>query len=268
MFTQWIEELHHNDAAIRLNAAQKLGDAKDERAVQPLIQKLEDTNAKVQYAVFAALVKLSASQAAPHMIELLYNNRNSKLWGLLKLGIGLRLRAGLLGLIASGDTPLANRLIQILDDQTLELEERAFFARMWGRTQDPRAVEVMIDTLQNHPEVMQGAAAEALGYLGDIRAIDTLIASLQTVDSDQIREVCAESLGRLGDEKAVDALIMALKDENEWVRRAAAVALGDLGHARAVEPLSNHLHDESQLVQDAVFDALKKLSTGSFNTIL
>ena len=62
-----------------------------------------------------------------------------------------------------------------------------------------------------------------------------------------VRLHAAEALGKIGDERAVEPLIEALNDEDRllcyrqpWitsasVRRGAAVALGRLGYERAVE---------------------------------
>ena len=51
------------------------------------------------------------------------------------------------------------------------------------------------------------------------------------------RRAAAEALGQLGDKRAVEPLIAALQDDVENVRQAAAEALGQLGDERAVEPL-------------------------------
>jgi hypothetical protein len=47
----------------------------------------------------------------------------------------------------------------------------------------------------------------------------------------------AEALGEIGDKRAVEPLIKALGYEDEYVRKSAAEALGKIGDARAVEPL-------------------------------
>ena len=51
-----------------------------------------------------------------------------------------------------------------------------------------------------------------------------------------VRFTAVEELGELGDARAVEALIRTLEDECDDVRSAAADALGKLGDARAVEP--------------------------------
>jgi HEAT repeat protein len=64
MIERMIEQLAHDDPAVRFEAAQKLGASKDTRAIEPLIGALPDENSKVQYAAFSGLVKLSDARAA------------------------------------------------------------------------------------------------------------------------------------------------------------------------------------------------------------
>jgi hypothetical protein len=52
-----------------------------------------------------------------------------------------------------------------------------------------------------------------------------------------LRVCAAEALGRLGDRRAVSALVRALDDEDDGVRSAAAEALGKIGDKRAIGPL-------------------------------
>jgi HEAT repeat protein len=265
MLDQLITELGHHDPAIRYEAAHKLGASNDRRAVDPLIRVLPDTNAKVQYAAFSGLIKLGASHAAEPMVSMLVSDWRSRVWELIKLNVGLRLRAGLLDLVQPGDVSIADQLVTALDSRTPDESQRAFLIRLLGRTGDPARVELLINALINETEAVQGAAAEALGWMGDRRAVAPLLVFLRD-ERDTLRETAAEALGRIGDASAVDPLMGALADANEWVRRAAAEALGNLGDRRAIEPLADRLQDEVVMVQDAAFEALQKLSYGKIDT--
>ncbi|RMF83541.1 MAG: NACHT domain-containing protein, partial [Nitrospirae bacterium] len=86
-------------------------------------------------------------------------------------------------------------------------------------------------------------AAEALGKLGDPRAVEPLLQALGD-ESRGVRRAAAEALGKLGDPRAVEPLLQALGDRYSDVRLAAAEALGKLGDPRAVEPLLQALRDE------------------------
>lgn len=267
MYEQWIADIRHADPAVRYEAAQKLGASNDERAVDSLIGLLTDANAKVQYAAFSGLVKLRVPAAAAPMVEMLVADFNSRVWDLLKLNIGLRLRMGLLDLVQTGDDAIMERVSAALERDAMDETQRAFLIRVLGKSGATTRVAMLLDLLNHQSEALQTASAEALGWLRDQRAVDPLIGLLGDY-RDTVREVAVEALGRIGAAAAVEVLLEMLADPNEWVRRAAVVALGELGDRRAVDPLALALQDDSTVVQDAAFETLKKFSYGSYNTIL
>jgi HEAT repeat protein len=266
MLEQTIERLSHTDASVRFEAAKALGASKEPRAVEPLINALLDTDGKVQYAAVSGLIKLGDRSAANSIIELLLRQPDGRVWDLMKLGIGQRLRAGLLALIEAGDEAMSDRLTDALNSDSLDEQQQAFLIQALGRTRDPRVVEMLIDRLLQDTVTIQGGAADALGYIGDDRAVGPLLLFMNE-EVAVLREVATEALGRIGHPSAYDALVAALFDEEEWVRRAGAEALANLGDRRAMEPLTALLTDESQLVQDAAFDAIRQL-TGGENALL
>ena len=75
---------------------------------------------------------------------------------------------------------------------------------------------------------MRDAAAEALGEIGDARAVEPLIAALKDGDWD-VRQFAAKALGKIGDARAVEPLIATLKDSNKDVCKKAADALDEVG---------------------------------------
>ena len=97
-------------------------------------------------------------------------------------------------------------------------------AEALGKLGDARAVEALIGALKGDEKDVRGEAASALGEIGDARAVEPLIAVLKEGDAD-MREDAAEALGEIGDAGAVESLIAALEDAEEAVRRAAAKAL-------------------------------------------
>ena len=104
-------------------------------------------------------------------------------------------------------------------------------AEALGKIGDPRAVEALITALKDESvsDNVRQAAGEALGKIGDARAVEPLIAILKNGSSD-VRQAAAEALGKVGDARAVEALITALKQEKYWsLRQAAAEALDALG---------------------------------------
>ncbi len=91
-------------------------------------------------------------------------------------------------------------------------------------------VEGLIKALHYRKASVHMAAVEALGNIGDVRAVEPLISALKDKDWGWgVREGAAEALGNIGDVRAVEPLVAALKDEYRDVREVAAEALDKIG---------------------------------------
>jgi HEAT repeat protein len=138
------------------------------------------------------------------------------------------------------------QLIKALRDKNETVRSKA--AEALGYLGDMKAFEPLIEALQDKNETVRSKAAEALGYLGDMRAFEPLIEALKD-KNDTVRSAAAVALGHLGDKRAFEPLIKALQDKDDHVRPSAAYALGHLGDKRAFEPLIKALHDEVEDVR-------------------
>ena len=118
-------------------------------------------------------------------------------------------------------------------------------------------VENLITILKNgKSKYSRWEAAEALGKIGDARAVDLLIEKLKDKKL-LVRWKAAEALGEIKDHRAVEPLIQVLNDKDEdWsARKSAAEALGKIGDNRAVEPLIEALkYSELSLFSDLEHD--------------
>ncbi len=74
-----------------------------------------------------------------------------------------------------------------------------------------------------------------------------------------VRLAAIEALGDIGDTRAVEPLIAALKDSSWGVRQYAATALGAIGDTRAVKPLTAAFKDNKKIVRKAAAEALAKI---------
>ena len=111
-----------------------------------------------------------------------------------------------------------------------------------GLISDPKAVDPLIQTLNDSDDHVRSTSAVALGDIGDLRAVYPLILALNDSNSD-VRMYAARALGEIGDPRATDPLIAALKDEDDGVRAVAAHSLGRIGDLKAIEPLTSLLND-------------------------
>ena len=118
-------------------------------------------------------------------------------------------------------------------------------------------------------------AAWYLGHLQSPESIDVLIWALQD-DQDRtefggypLRRKAAEALGRIGDLRAVPSLLAALDCSDIYVRDAVTWALGELGDLRAVSPLLNLLKsEEEKQPYEVLIEALGKLSRKTEDALL
>jgi HEAT repeat protein len=154
---------------------------------------------------------------------------------------------------------------------------------------DPRAFEPLLRALAQPDPYLRKLAAEALGELGDVRAIDPLVEALVSpgdgddLDPLEVRRAAARALTKLGevalgslgkiepsqglgpmaesgDPRLLAPLSRALRAPgSSEVRADAAMALGRSGNARAVRPLIAATMDAAPEVRDRAFEALGEL---------
>lgn len=153
---------------------------------------------------------------------------------------------------------IENRLYSALGDANRFL--RCIFEKLFGSL-DP-------ETEENWE--FRCFAADALGRIGDARAVERLIPSLDPISEPEayVRSSVACSLGRIGHERALLSLLESLDPEREastTVRCSIIDALVKIGDSRSVDPLlsildTEYLRDLGFL--DSVIDALGKIGDG------
>jgi len=122
----------------------------------------------------------------------------------------------------------------------------------------PQIVEPLIETLLEDQNISWSVAI-TLGQIGDPRAVEPLIQVLED-KSRTGRQPVAIALSIIGDKRATPPLIRILLKSGEWsLRQNAAQALGELDDPRAIEPLSEALKDKHHYVRRSAAGALKKI---------
>ena len=219
----------HNGEDARGAIAWELGNIGDARAIEPLIKALFYGDG--EYCVdlgrvdaAEALGKFGDARAVEPLIELWKvtgNDTYSNRWKATRDAIHRTLEK--IG------KPAVALLIQMLRDD----EVQAVRPEWYGHHASDDYVNGDAEAL------IRCFAAEALGNIGDIQAVEPLIEALEDEkDTDEFRAVwgmgtrssAAEALGKIGDARAVEPLIKALEDDNWQVRDAAKEALHELGH--------------------------------------
>lgn len=198
--------------------------------------------------------------------------------------------AGLLVHPAPGDhLEDVQKSIDVLGDGRADFEAKVFAADRLGRSEGgEQVVAALLGGLHDPYAQVRGAAAFALGRLGDLRAVGPLVSTLQdpsdevrcraavalgligsvsvlrsteeTVEPEDvtIRWAAIQALGNLG-RPAVDCLAKALRQGPKRERARVVVALGETRDVTAVGPLAEVLEDQDAEVRARAREALEKI---------
>jgi len=157
------------------------------------------------------------------------------------------------------------RYLEALSSENAQTRESA--ATALGMVCDEKAVLPLADLLNDSSYRVQQAAARSLGRIGNEQARELLIETMASLPEDDliVRSAVAEALANIGDARAYEHLIASLDHGNPMMRMAAAEALGTLGDDRAVPRLiAAALRDENVHVTAAATDSLQKLTGKDF----
>lgn len=133
-----------------------------------------------------------------------------------------------------------NRQIQQLLGQLRDVDKnrRRIAVMKLGMMGGDEAVRALIMTVKNDHEdlIVRGRAAMMLGKLGNQIAVEPLIQALDAPGF-QTPLFAAQALGELGDPRAIGALQAALTTTSDKMRDAALNALKQLGHDPKGQPV-------------------------------
>lgn len=117
----------------------------------------------------------------------------------------------------------------------------------------------LTQALQHRDLNIQWKAAQALGELGT-DGVEYLIHTLDSTRNKEARLGIIEALGIIGDARAVNPLISHMKDGSNEIRWETALALGEIGDSSAIPSLKSALNDPDKYVRYGAALALRKLS--------
>ena len=130
-------------------------------------------------------------------------------------------------------------------------------AEVLGEIKDLRAIDSLSTAISDeHPHVRR-AATRALAKIG-APAVPVLASALEMFYPD-VRRIAAESLGEIKDSRAVEPLCAALDNRYPRVRMAAAEALGKIGDLRATASLAAALKNRNPEVRQKSAEALGEI---------
>jgi HEAT repeat protein len=197
----WGEELRF--------VAKALGDLGDQTAVGPLISALEHKNGQVRSFAATALARLGDPRAIPPLIDLLE-------------GDGPR---GMVALaLAEFGQPAVDPLTKLLRDPDKDV--RLFAADALLKIGDPAAADPLSQLLGDEHILVREKAIQGLVKIGPA-AVPFLVKTLE-FGQEKALVSAIEALGELGDPRAIEPLRELLDHENARVRAGAEAALAKL----------------------------------------
>ena len=243
--------LRNNSAQVRMHAAKLLGNIQAETAVPDLVRLLADPNSYVKDTAIDALNRIGEPAVAPLLEVLDTGARNlipdedtgfateyqyiasayiDNLW-MKKYRIGtLSAAIQALGLLKLGDG--VESLIGELASEELQDQALAALVEMRGVAVLPLIDALKNGTDENGTDEIRVKVADALGQIGDRRAIVPLIEALDTDPYKEVKALAAVGLGNIRargeDSRAVIALTNALSYDDTTATNAAE-ALGKIG---------------------------------------
>jgi len=114
------------------------------------------------------------------------------------------------------------------------------------------------------------AAIDALGQIGDTKAVSHLLKALESEDR-WIRRAAAKALEKMDDDRIMEPLMVHLLEANEEdidVRRSAAKALARMRSVESIEPLALALKDSSLGVRLEAGYALGRIGTPAIDVLI
>lgn len=210
-------------------------------ALKRLSARILSENASVRASAARRLGRLSDRRAVPLLLSSLSDPDPE-----VQKAVGESL-TGLGGLAVS---PLIERLGAAVTN------ERILAARVLAAIGGD-SVEGLISALENRANEVRQLAVQTLVEIGDLRAVEPLLRSLNDWDP-VVRATVVHGLAKLW-KPAVEPLTGLLKDWNHQVRSAAAQVLGQIGDRSAVPLLVHALGDKEAEVRGSAAEALSKI---------
>ncbi len=230
----------------RSKAARVLGEIGDPQAVPALLDVMraprEDNDVKLACA--EALGRIQDPSVVPILCEEL---------GKLDEWSSPRIAAVLVAFGKSAVEPLMALL-----DSGATLNGRVWAAQVLGKIKTAKAVPQLINRLHDRSEQMRLSAANALGDIGDLRAVRPLVDVILRDPTAAVRAQGASALGRLGDPDVIPILVASLGDPEYWMRFRALEAIEVL-NPKDTSPIESALDDATPEVRRRAALALERL---------
>lgn len=231
----------------REHAAETLGLAGVASTVPVLVEALRDPNedeTSVKSAAASALARLRDETAIPLLAAEL-------------AGVDDQSSRQVAEAMAAFGALAVPALLELLVDPA-RTGARVWAARILGRIADARAVEALVGRMHDRDDRLRMAVAEALGAIGDPRALQPLVRATLRDPAPQVRAHAAGAVARVEGPRAVDVLVAALADP-DYATRIRALEAFETMRIEDTAPLEAALRDPNADVRRRAALALERV---------
>ena len=231
----------------RMLAARLLGQLGAIEAVPLLVAAMRDPHedaATVKLAAAQALGQMQAEEAVPILLQELKDRDD---WASPRLA----------ELLVSFGPKARDALHEALNDEA-HANARIWAAQILGRCGDASSVPLLLARLSDRSDRIRMSAAEALGRLGDKRAVAELVKCVMGDPVSPVRAEAARALGAIGDSSAVEHLVLLLGNHDYWTRLRAIEAIERI-RPDDVSLLEGALDDGEEAVRSRAAVALERI---------
>lgn len=244
-----LRRLRSKDHQVQINAARALGEAKDQRAVEPLITAVRSHNLGLQQEAVIALGKLGDARAIPALVAALHDGNlehglpQAAAEALARIGIpsipallaaleGRRTRHFARAALEGIGEPASDALASVIGhpDRYVRLTAGMLLVKS-RRKQAIALLRPLLDDSSWEVRTSMFSALKGRGWQPENKAqwaFSMVARSLATGQGDEVVRMGAS---------AVEALVFALTTSDSLTRARAAGALREIGDPRAIDPL-------------------------------
>jgi HEAT repeat protein len=231
---------------IRAAAAQELGLLHARRAIVPLTAALEDSHPDVQFQAMQSLLMIVGVSALRTILRL---SKSFSQWTAVELSV----------VILEYREEAAEYLLESLSSPSPTVV--LFSITMLAQIGIVRAVEPLIQFCSSNPKpIVYATAIEALGRLGDERALPLLLLSSQNSNMN-IRLSAIQALGRLGAGEGITTVTECFQRGDIQEMRIAAHALGNMGD-QGYRTLHELLTSADELNSKIALEVIEEIERG------
>lgn len=223
-----LSAINDESVDVCLASVKSLGEMKAFESVDPLIEKLHDSDYQVKKLAIDALIAIEDKQATVSMIELLKDN-----------DMIIRQKATEF-LIEFADSDIVPKIIGLLSSDDVNV--RRCVVEVLNNLKDPNASNALMKALKDSDWWVRQIATESLITIKGDNIVKGFKMMLKEPD-ENLKRCAVEFFNNVTDESSFEFLLDLLNDPDWWIREKTITALGKLKNNRAVSKIAEMIND-------------------------